>query len=168
MIADLDLLARLRDVHPPPAPSWWPLAAGWWAMLVVIVVLVVISIRIAPPWWRRLRLRRRLMAMLEAIARRHRAGAPAEATVAEVSSLLRRAALARFPESAVAGLHGGDWLAFLEARDRTPGRFAALRGALTVAPYAPYASLAPNDRHGAGIDAAPLLRAARGWLRAVL
>lgn len=159
MIPDLDLVARLRDLHPPPAPAEWPPAPGWWAALLVLVVLAVILLRFAPPWWRRLRLRRRLIATLEAIARRHRDGAPAAATIAEISSLLRRAALIKFPHGGMAGLHGGDWIAFLESHDRVPGRFAALGSALTVAPYRP-----PDT----GADAEPLLKAARGWLRSVL
>lgn len=159
MIPELDLLARLRDLHPPPAPPWWPPAPGWWLALLLVVALMVIAIRYGPAWWHRLRTRRRLIATLRAIARRHRAGAPADAIVAEVSSLLRRAALSRFPDRDVAGLHGGDWIAFLEAGDRAPGRFEAVRDALTVAPYGP-----PDAR----VDAVPLLRAARGWLRAVL
>jgi hypothetical protein len=159
MIPELDLVARLRDVHPPPAPSWWPLAPGWWVALLLVVVLAVIAIRYAPPWWRRLRMRQQLMATFEAIARRHRAGAPADKTVAEISSLLRLAALARYPDRDVAGLHGSDWIAFLDACERAPGRFEAVRDALTVAPY---------GEPGASVDAAPLLRAARGWLRAVV
>ncbi len=159
MIPDLELAARLRDVHPPPEPAWWPPAPGWWVALLIGVLLAAIAIRHALPWWRRWRVRRRLLAALEAIARRHRAGAPAAATAADVSQLLRLAVLERFPERGAAGLHGEDWIAFLVACDRVPGRFDALRAALTVTPYA---------RPGAGADAAPLLRAARGWLRAVV
>ena len=158
MIPDLELAARLRDVHPPPAPPWWPPAPGWWVAFLFAAVLAAIAFRYALPWWRRLRMRWRLLAALDAIARRHRTGLPPAATAAEVSQLLRLAALARFPDCGVAGLHGDDWIAFLDSRDQARGRFAALRTALTVAPYA-----APS----AGTDAALLLRAARGWLRAV-
>lgn len=148
MIAQLDLLARLRDVHPPSAPPWWPPAPGWWAALLLAVVLAAIAMRYGPAWWRRWRMRQRLMAALDATA-----------TVAEVSQLLRRAALARFPQRRAAGLQGADWVAFLESCDRSPGRFAALREVLTEMPYR-----AP----AAGDEAALLRAAARGWLRAVL
>jgi hypothetical protein len=148
MIPELDLLARLRDVHPPPSPSWWPPAPGWWAALLLAVVLAALAIRFGPSWWRRLRLRRRLLAALEAAG-----------SAAEISRLLRLAALARFPEREPAGLLGEDWIAFLEACDRRPGRFAALGEALTEMPY---------RARGAGGDVAPLRAAARGWLRAVL
>jgi hypothetical protein len=148
MIPDYDLIARLRDLHAPGEPSWWPPAPGWWFLLLVALALAVLGLRRAAPRWRRWRLRRRLLAALEA-----------SASAAEVSQLLRAAALARFPQGGAAGLHGERWIAFLEACDRAPGRFAALREALTVAPYLP---------HGAGSEVAPLREAARAWLRAVL
>ena len=148
MIPELDLLARLRDAHPPAAPSWWPPAPGGWIALVLAVALAVIAFRYVPGWWRRLRLRRRLLAALAAAA-----------SAADVSQLLRLAALERFPERAPAGLHGAEWVAFLEACDPEPGRFAALSEALTATPY---------RGGGAGDEAARLRAAAHGWLRAVL
>jgi len=159
MNPDPELLARLRDLHPPPEPLWWPPAPGWWLALLLVLVLIALAVRVLRPRWRRLRLRRRLLGALEAIARRDEAGAPPHATAAEVSQLLRTAALERFPGRGAAGLQGGAWIAFLEASDRMPGRFAALGAALTVAPYAPPGALA---------DAAPLLAAARGWLTAAV
>ena len=151
MIPGLELLGRLRDAHAPPAPSWWPPAPGWWIVLVLAAALAVIVLRYAPGWWRRLRLRRRLMAALEAAA-----------SVAEVSQLLRRAALERYPEQQAGGLHGADWIAFLEGSARTPGRFAALSETLTETPYRgpPHAD-APGEL-------TRLRNAARGWLREVL
>jgi hypothetical protein len=148
VIPELELLARLRDAHPPAAPPWWPPAPGWWIALVLAAALAVLALRTLPGWWRRLRLRRRLLAALAAAA-----------TAAEVSQLLRLAALERFPQRSPAGLHGAEWIAFLEACDTEPGRFATLAEALTAAPY---------RGGGAGDEAARLRAAARGWLRAVL
>jgi hypothetical protein len=148
VIPELELLARLRDAHPPAAPSWWPPAPGWWIALALAAALAVFACRVLPGWWRRLRLRRRLLAALETAA-----------SAAEVSQLLRLAALERFPQRSPAGLHGAEWIAFLEACDPDPGRFAALAEALTATPY----------RGGGALDEAARLRAAaRGWLRAVL
>jgi hypothetical protein len=147
MTPEIELLARLRDVHPPAAPSWWPPAPGWWLALVLAVVLALVAFRYAPRWWRRLCLRRRLLAALRRAA-----------SAADVSQLLRLAALERFPERASAGLTGADWVAFLESCERAPGRFAPLAAALTEAPY----------RAGADADLARLRAAARAWLRAVL
>ena len=124
MNENVELLLRLRDAHAPDAPSWWPPAPGWWLALVLLVALVVLAVRLLRPRWRRYRLRRRLLAALE-MAR----------SADEISALLRAAALARYPGQEVAGLHGAAWIAFLESRDRAPGRFAALGEALTAMPY---------------------------------
>ena len=159
MGAELDLATMLRDVHAPPEPPWWPPAPGWWIVLAIALVLLAIAFRHARPRWQRWRMRRKLLAELEAIVRRHRAGALETATAADVSQLLRRAALERFPQLAAAGLVGDDWIAFLGARDRERGRFESLRNALTAAPYSP---------PGRQVDAAALLVAARGWLRAAI
>jgi hypothetical protein len=145
---ELDLLARLRDVHPPPAPSWWPPAPGWWLALLLVLALGVVAFRYGPAAWRRWRLRRRLLAALAAAT-----------SAAEVSQVLRVAAILKFPARECAGLHGAAWVAFLERHARTPGRFAALGEALTEAPYR-----APRDDD----DPRPLAAAARGWLREVL
>ena len=155
-MADPADLSNLRDLALPPEVPLWPPAPGWWIVLIVALVLLAVAIRYARPHLRRWRMRRKLLAELEAIVRRHRAGALETATAAEVSQLLRRAALERFPAIAAAGLVGDDWIAFLAARGRTPGRFEALRHALTAAPY---------GRPGTDADAAALLGAARGWLR---
>lgn len=148
MIPDLELLGRLRDAHPPPAPSWWPPAPGWWLLLGLAVGLAVIGLRYGPAWWRRLQLRRRLLAALESAA-----------SATEISQLLRSAVLERFPERGAAGLHGEPWIAFLESCDRVPGRFAGLHECLSAAPYR-------VARAGDNITA--LRVAARGWVRAAL
>jgi len=159
MTAELDLAARLRDVHPPADPPWWPPAPGWWILLAIGLVLLAVAIRYSIPRWRRWRMRRGFLAALEAIAQRHRSGAPETATAGEVSQLLRRAVLQRYPESGAASLVGEGWIAFLAARDRAPGRFESLTSALTVGPY---------GRPGTMVDAVALLGAARGWLHAAI
>jgi hypothetical protein len=148
MNIDFELAARLRDAHPPEAPPWWPPAPGWWIALLAALLIAAVALRTFQPGWRRFLLRRRLLAELEGAA-----------SAAEISQLLRAAALARFPQHPAAGLHGAQWIAFLEACDREPGRFAALAEALTEMPYR-----APR----AGDDVAPLRAAARGWLRAAV
>lgn len=145
MNPQLELAARLRDAYAPDLPGWWPPAPGWWILLGIALALLVLALRRAAPAWRHWRLRRRLLAALERAA-----------TAAEISQLLRTAVLARFPQHGAAGLQGAGWIAFLEARDRAPGRFAALGEALAASPYR-----APR----AGEDVAPLRAAVRGWLR---
>jgi hypothetical protein len=148
MNENVELLLRLRDAHAPDAPHWWPPAPGWWLLLLLAAVLVALALRLLGPRWRRYRLRRQLLAALEAAG-----------SAGEIAALLRAAALARYPGQAPAGLHGAAWVAFLEARDRAPGRFAALAGALTELPYRP-----PRAQD----DLEALRAAARGWLEAAV
>ncbi len=148
MNENADLLLRLRDVHEPGLPPWWPPAPGWWLALLAVCALAVLAVHLLRPRWRRYRLRRRLLAALEAAS-----------SAAQIAALLRAAALARFPGDQAAGLCGATWIAFLESRDRRPGRFAGLADALGAMPYR-----APR----AGDDVAALRAAVRGWLKAAV
>lgn len=158
-MTEQELLSRLRDIHAPTEPQWWPPAPGWWILLLALAVLAALVIRYATPRLQSWQRRRHLLRELDGIELRYRTDDSAAQVAAEVSQLLRAAALERFPAARVAGLHGEEWIRFLESRDRAPGRFATLHDALTVWPYRLRAE---------GADARPLLRAARGWLLAVI
>lgn len=110
-----DPLADLRDWHLPDPVSWWPPAPGWWlAAAAVLMALVLVK---------HLWLRGRHLTSLQRAAQHEliRLGRELAATgdrrcyLAELSRLLRRLALARYPRAQVAGLTGDDWLAFLDA-----------------------------------------------------
>jgi hypothetical protein len=102
-------LDRLHDIVPAPAVPWWPPAPGWYVLAgLLLLVGALILIRLVA---------------------RHRANAYRRAALRElerandaatIATILRRTALAVAPRSEVAGLHGGAWLDWLEARCRTP------------------------------------------------
>ena len=102
----------LRDIHVSAAPSWWPPAPGWWG----VAVLVLVACALAAWLLRRRRRRRDAIVRLfdDAIAN---ASTPA-AKVAQMSELLRRAAIRRDP--AAGQLRGDDWLRFLDAGSPSP------------------------------------------------
>lgn len=110
-----DPLADLRDWHLPDPVSWWPPAPGWWLVATGILVALVLVARL----W----LRRRSRTSLQRAARRelerlgHELAADGDRRryLAELSRLLRRLALARYPRAQVASLTRDDWLAFLDA-----------------------------------------------------
>jgi hypothetical protein len=144
----------LRDVHAPPFPDFWPPAPGWWvAAALLAVLLVVVSVRL----YRRYRLRRQrrqVLSSLDTLA----AGYSAEAAVGfvtEVSMLLRRVALRRFPRRQVAALFGAEWCRFL---DETGGDGGFSHGPGQVLASGPYAARVEVDPTG-------LTSLARLWIR---
>jgi hypothetical protein len=141
----------LRDIQVPPAPDFWPPAPGWWVLLGLAAVLLGFM-----AWWlySRYRVVRRRRRILEELARlEDRCAGPSLA--AEISALLKRVALARFPRSEVARLTGQGWLDFLD-RNGGGGRFVTGPGrVLADGPYAPVAAF----------DADALLALAGDWIR---
>jgi hypothetical protein len=128
----------LRDIHLPDPVSWWPPAPGWWLLL-----LTVIGLGIALNYWWRTRSRRRLLQLAEhelviieqAYAQNH----DSSRALQNISMLLRRIALSRYPRADVAGLTGERWLQFLD--NALPDRpFTQGSGrSLADAPYRPSA-----------------------------
>ncbi|HEY0178963.1 MAG TPA: DUF4381 family protein [Dokdonella sp.] len=157
---------ELRDIHLPAPPSWWPPAPGWWLLALVALAAAVLAVRWLLRRRRERRWRRRVRAELERIAATHAAQPDFARLAAEVSQLLRRAALVI--ERDAAGLRGEAWLAFLDARlppaqrDAAPFRSGPGR-ALVDAPFRRV-----DDPALADADADALIALARGWLAAAL
>lgn len=148
-----DPLAALRDIHAPGPPEFWPPAPGWIAVACLAVAAVVAATIIAVRRWRAGRVRREALASLRSLRNRHRAGAPGAEIAMELSTLVRRIALARHPRDEVAGLTGERWIAWLESG--LPGIGAAARTALLDAPYA----------RGRSFDVPRALAACEQWIR---
>jgi Domain of unknown function (DUF4381) len=144
----------LRDVHAPPFPDFWPPAPGWWIAAALLAgVLVIVSVQLYRRY-RLHRLRRQVLATLDTLT----AGYSSEASVSfvtEVSTLLRRVALRRFPRRRVAALFGADWCRFL---DETGGDGGFSRGAGLVLASGPYAARGEVDPKG-------VAALARLWIR---
>ena len=104
----------LRDLHLPDAIGWWPLAPGWWVVVAILgAVLGYILLRTYRRWQfnapRRYAMRE--LARYEAEYLEHRNPVMLGK---QLSELLRRGMLAYAPREEVAGLTGGDWLAWLD------------------------------------------------------
>ena len=148
-----DPLAALRDIHGPPAPDFWPPAPGWIALAGLGIVAGLCAAVVAARRWRAGRFRREALASLRSLRARHAAGAADTEIAMELSTLVRRVALARRPRDEVAGLTGDRWLAWLDST--LPGIGAAARGALLDAPYA----------RAGRFDVARALAACEHWIR---
>ena len=110
-----DPLADLRDWHLPDPVSWWPPAPGWWLVAAGILLGLLLVVRLWLRWRGRTSLQRAARHELERLGRELATDGDRRRYLAELSRLLRRLALARYPRVQVAGLTGGDWLAFLDA-----------------------------------------------------
>jgi len=95
-------LAKLHDIVLPATPPLWPPGEGFW------VALVLLGVGILAGWrWRRERRQRNAyrVAGLQLLGQAQ--------SVYEVSTALKRVALAAWPRAQVAPLHGADWVSFL-------------------------------------------------------
>ncbi|HSD37998.1 MAG TPA: DUF4381 domain-containing protein [Rhodocyclaceae bacterium] len=152
-------LADLRDIHLPPPVSWWPPAPGWW-LLVSLVLLVIAGVFI----WRRLRARNRwrqyALSELAKLRAQHAAQTlTSTRLIGDLSVLLRRVAISRFPREEVAALSGEAWLAFLDRMLGDAAEFRSPAGQLlSVGPYVRESSI---DTQALGT----LLDLCERWLR---
>jgi hypothetical protein len=122
----VELLDLLEPVPEPPPVPLWPQTAGWLWLAAVLLVTAALLL------WR-LIAQRRANAYRRAALRALATAGGAPAPIAEV---LRRAALAAYPRTEVAGLYGEAWLAFLD-QTYGGGDFRGGPGrAIATAPYA--------------------------------
>jgi hypothetical protein len=143
--AGADLLAQLRGYHLPTPVSWWPPAPGWWVLAGLVFAGIAGALWLVAHRRRRRAVAHRAQLELQALLDAFHQDADAAAFARGLSRLLRRFALTRFPRTAVAGLAGADWLAFLDAHGGG-GRFAVGPGrVLAEAPYRPASEIPADD-----------------------
>lgn len=130
----------LRDIHLPTPISWWPPAPGWWLLLGVLMLAAVLLYR----WRQRLRrppFKKQALQQVQQLVQSYPLHDDARRYWMEVSILLRRLAISRFPQREVAGLCGSAWIEFLDSillqsQNTTALRFSGLIGeSLLAAPY---------------------------------
>lgn len=153
------LTLPLRDIHLPAAVAWWPPAPGWWLLLLLVVALTAGILA-----WLRLRMRYRLrkasMAQLERILTEYQREADTAELTKQLSTLLRRVALSRYPRADVASLTGSAWLAFLDKAYGGDGFTTGAGRCLADAPYRQ--SPTPGDAEGS-----QLLALCASWVKTV-
>ena len=148
-----EALQGLRDIHLPDPVPFWPPAPGWWLLALVVVLMLI-----AAGWlWKRHRRTAYQRAALKELQQLRQAltqGQAGTLVIAELSILLRRAAISRYGRQQVAALNGMAWLEFLDRTGRTT-HFSTQGQALLDAPY----------RRDTLEQIEPLLSLAQRWLQ---
>ncbi|WP_051333647.1 DUF4381 domain-containing protein [Aliagarivorans marinus] len=94
--------AQLQDILlPSQLEQGWP-APGWWLLGSVIALLIITLVYLVLRYRQLTAAKREALSQVDAIEH-----------MADLDQLLKQAALAYFPRSRVAGLHGQAWLDFL-------------------------------------------------------
>ena len=149
-------LSQLHDIHLPAPVSWWPPAIGWWLLLLLLIILVVIG------YWfyrRHQRMRWRRDALAELLHLQQQSLSSKELII-ELSMLMRRVAITRFPREEVASLTGEKWLLFLDQQLKRP-EFQQQGRLLITAPYS-----TPYDK-SVDADTKELCNLCERWIRGV-
>ena len=150
-----ELLLELRDISAPPEPAWWLLAPAYTILAAAALGVVLL----AWWWWQRQRSRRLLRLATIELDRigNGSGGGDAGQLARALARWLKQVALLAYPDHRLAGMHGDEWLAFL---DRSLGQERFSRGEGRILADAVY-------RREADFDAAGLFGLCRDWLRAV-
>jgi len=155
-------LAELRDIHLPQSVAWWPLAPGWWFLLGMVLLLI------GTVWWwfRRYKKQRwqrdalvQLHKELEQLRLHYQETHHGPTACATLSSLMRRVALQVFPDSSIAGIHGDQWLKFMDEKKLIGKRFSGSEWG-TMLLNAPF-SLAK-------VDPEQLIAYGQAWMEAAI
>jgi hypothetical protein len=140
--ADPASLDRLHDVIVPPPAPWWPPAPGWyWLGLVLLAWAIYLAARAFIHWQRNL-YRRQALAEWRRQSRLLADEKTRPAALANLATLLKRAALSAYSRPQVASLTGAAWLAFL---DRTAGMHEFSSDAGSLLERAAYGVVSPKD-----------------------
>ncbi len=104
---------ELRDIHLPELPGIWPPAPGWWIVALLLLVICFYCGRIIIKTWRRRQQKKQILALLDTLENEIQ-GQTDTTRLAELSRLMKRLAITRFPNKKVSSLSGRTWLEFLD------------------------------------------------------
>ena len=147
---------QLRDIHLPGPPEFWPPAPGWWVLAAIAVGLAT---WVGVLLWRQVRIRRQRRHILALLERMEQStnGAATPEFLAQLSRLMRRLALMRFPRHEIASLTGIKWLQFLDSSGGN-GQFS--QGPGKVLAHGPYMRELRDE-----VDRRALTTVIRQWIQ---
>ena len=138
-------LNQLREIHFPMLYKFWPLAIGWYLIILLLLTLAFVGHHYWKLRERRVKPRREAISKLQQLKKRYERDGDLVAVAIELSMLLRRAALAAFPQVEVASLRDEKWLNFLDNSGRTDAFSTGAGRVLISAPYQRNANFSAED-----------------------
>lgn len=147
-------LSGLKDIHLPPMPPAWPPSARFWIILGAAFALVWL-VRFLIAKKRIITARKYANREVESITKRFSKNGYKIAF--ELSLLMRRIALMKFPKEEVSPLSGKEWRRFLEKTSKKPVFKGRAGDIIEDVMYI------PPERFGQK-DVAPLVAAAKEWI----
>ena len=131
MSHSIELITQLHNIHSPPIISLWPPAIGWW--IIALSIILISTLYYYKYYYITHKIRRAALKKFKQLQQLHYQNK--NQLVIDLSILLRRVALAKFPQHQVAKLNGNTWLQFLDKTGNTKEFTQGSGQALSVAPY---------------------------------
>ncbi|MFV2059762.1 MAG: DUF4381 domain-containing protein [Gammaproteobacteria bacterium] len=139
----------LKDIHLPDSVLWWPPAPGWWIVFIAIFIIAVSFFIYKKTRYTR-KLKKNIKLELVNYHHHFKHNGDSKIFIQQLSALLRRVALYKFSEPAIAKLHGNEWLDFLDSKlpekklNRSP-QFSFKNGAGKIFLLGPYQAEITED-----------------------
>tara|TARA_B100001248_G_scaffold166121_1_gene125678 strand:+ start:101 stop:637 length:537 start_codon:yes stop_codon:yes gene_type:complete len=155
-----ELLAQLADIHLPAEISYWPPAFGWWILALLLLISGSFATRKLYEKAERRKACQYALAELENCLEKLDESAAQKKLlryVNDVNTVLRRVALAKFPESNPGSLVGETWIAFIRRTGNSSQLDDKLSAALSHGRF----------RKQIEVDSQALNQMARSWILSV-
>ena len=155
-----ELLAQLADIHLPAEISFWPPAFGWWILGLLLLIAGSFATKKLYKKAEQRKACQNALAQLENCLERLDEGAGHQKLlryVNDVNTVLRRVALAKFPESNPGSLVGETWIAFIRRTGNSSQLDDQLSAALSHGRF----------RKQLEVDSQALNQMARSWILSV-
>ena len=155
-----ELLAQLADIHLPAEISYWPPAFGWWILALLLLISGSFATRKLYEKAERRKACQYALAELENCLEKLDESAGQKKLlryVNDVNTVLRRVALAKFPESNPGSLVGETWIAFIRRTGNSSQLDDKLSAALSHGRF----------RKQIEVDSQALNQMARSWILSV-
>jgi hypothetical protein len=154
---DNNLLNELKPIHLPNTVSIFPLAPGWYFVSAVVVIVgIILAIYVGNLRKKKRLLNNEIFQILAEIEKKSKCDSN-QFILGDITILLKRVAILRFPEAKPQSLYGENWLKFLDKSGKTDD-FTQGEGKVLANIYSRYTL----------VDNSNLIFVVKRWLRKVL